>query len=203
MSTATTQFDLQEMLDRLARLASVHDDLPDPSTPLGMLTREFLRNTYDNCVAGLLSKTKRIRLIPEPAPTPRIFHFEMDLPYKRKLGPDSPVELMPGPIRGVIIYRPDMFANMHEPSVAVRLDPSMGYFHSNYSRKHGLLCTGDTTEFSTGGPVDLETLIANHLYPILSYQNRRPHHTADVEASRYFALDPEAMTGLEPVPPLY
>jgi hypothetical protein len=201
MSTATAQFDMQEMLDRLARLAAVHDDLPDSSTPLGMLTREFLRNTYDNCVSGLLVKTKRIRVIPEPAPTPRVFHFEMDLPYKRKLGPDAPVELMPGPIRGAIIYRPDMFANLHEPSVAVRLDPSMAYFHSNFSRRHGLVCLGDTTEFR--GPIDLELLLENHLYPILTYQNRTPSHTADVEASRYFALDPDAMTGLEPAPPLY
>jgi hypothetical protein len=37
----------------------------------------------------------------------------------------------------------------------------------------------------------------------LSYQNRRPHHPADFEAARYFALDPDAMSGLEPVPPLY
>jgi hypothetical protein len=193
--------DLQELLDRLARMASLHDDLPDPNTPLGMLTREFLINTYENCLAGLLSKTKRIRVIPEPAPIPRIFHFEMDLPYKRKLGPDAPVELMPGPIRGAIIYRPDMFANLHEPSVAVRLDPSMGYFHSNYSRRHNLVCLGDTTEFR--GPIDLELLLENHLYPILSYQNRRPHHTADVEASQYFAFHEDAMHGLEPVPPLY
>jgi hypothetical protein len=185
----------------MAQLAANHDDLPDPNTPLGMLTREFLVNTYDNCLAGLLSKTNRIRVIPEPAPTPRIFHFEMDLPYKRKLGTDAPVELMPGPIRGAVIYRPDMFANLHEPSVAVRLDPSMGYFHSNYSRLHNLVCLGDTTEFR--GPIDLELLLENHLYPILSYQNRRPHHTADVEASQYFALHEDAMSGLEPVPPLY
>jgi hypothetical protein len=201
MSTAAIQDDLQALLDRLARGAASHDDLPDPQTPLGMLTREFLVNTYNNCVDGLLSKTTRIRVIPEPAATPRIFHFEMDLPYKRKRGPDAAVELMPGPIRGAIIYRPDMFSNLHEPSVAVRLDPSMSYFHCNYSRVHNIVCIGDTTEFR--GPIDLEVLLENHLYPILSYQNRRPHHTADVEASQYFALHEDAMDGLEPVPPLY
>ena len=200
-AVAATHDDLQDLLDRMARLAANHDDLPDPDTPLGMLTREFLVNTYENALAGLLSKTKRIRVIPEPAPTPRIFHFEMDLPYKRKFGPDAPVELMPGPIRGAIIYRPDMFANLLEPSVAVRLDPSLGYFHSNYSRRHNLVCLGDTTEFR--GPIDLEILLESHLYPILSYQNRRPHHTADVEASQYFAFHDDAMNGLEPVPQLY
>lgn len=193
--------DIAALLEQLARLAGLTDDLPDPATPLGQMTREFLTNTWADCRDGLLARTQRIRVLPEPKPVPRMFHFEIDLPYKRKLRPDAQVELAPGPIRGMVIYRPDLLANLHEPGVAVRLDPSMALLHPNYSRALGLVCLGDTTEFQ--GPIPLDVLLANHLYPLLSYQNRRPHHPADLEAAHYFALDPEAMTGLEPVPPLY
>jgi hypothetical protein len=165
------------------------------------MTREFLAHSWESCRDGLLRKTRRIRVEPEPRPVPRMFRFEFDLPYKRKAGPEAPVELDSGPIRGLVIYRADLLANLHEPCVAVRLDASMGFLHPNYSRTLGLVCLGDTTEFQ--GPVPLDVLLANHLYPILSYQNRRPHHPADFEAARYFALDPDAMSGLEPAPPLY
>jgi hypothetical protein len=158
-------------------------------------------HSWESCRDGLLQKTRRIRVEPEPRPVPRLFRFEFDLPYKRKLGPEAPIELDPGPIRGMVIYRPDLLANLHEPCVAVRLDATLGLLHPNYSRALGLVCLGDTTEFQ--GPVPLDVLLANHLYPILSYQNRRPHHPADLEAARYFALDPDAMSGLEPAPPLY
>lgn len=198
---APTATGIDELLARLARVAGVPDDLPDPTTPLGKLTREFFRNNWETCRDGLLKRTQRIRVLPEPTPAPRTFRFEIVLPYKRKLSADAPVELMPGPIRGTVIYRPDLLANLDEPSVAVRLDASMAYLHPNHSRALGFVCLGDTTEFQ--GPVPLDLLLANHLYPILSYQNRRPHHPADVEAARYFALDPEAMVGLDPVPPLY
>jgi hypothetical protein len=50
---------------------------------------------------------------------------------------------------------------------------------------------------------DHHTLLENHVYPIVSYQNRQPTHPADIEAARYFALEPAAMQGLEPAPPLY
>jgi hypothetical protein len=192
---------VQALLARLMQLAGVTDDLPDPATPLGQMTREFLTHSWETCRDGLLAKTDRIRVLPEPQPAPRTFQFEMDLPYKRKLNRDAPIELAPGPIRGMVIYRPDLLANLHEPCVAVRLDQSMGLLHPNYSRDLGLVCLGDTTEFQ--GPIPLDVLLANHLYPILSYQNRTPRHPADIEAARYFALDPDAMTGLEPVPPLY
>jgi hypothetical protein len=193
--------DINDILDHLVRVASSGDDLPDPATPLGRMTREFFHNNWAACRDGLLRKTQRIRVFPDPTPAPRMFQFEFNLPYKRKLGLDAPVELVPGPVRGMVIYRPDLLANLHEPCVAVRLDPSMGYLHPNFSRNLGLVCLGDTTEFQ--GPITLDVLLENHLFPILSYQNRRPHHPADIEAARYFALDPDAMTGLEPVEPLY
>jgi hypothetical protein len=192
---------IDQLLQQLAAMAGITDDLPDPNMPLGQMTREFLLHGWETCRDGLLTKTNRIRVQPEPMPVPRMFQFEMDLPYKRKQGTGAPVELAPGPIRGMVIYRPDLLANLHEPGVAVRLDPSMGFFHPNFSREMGLVCLGDTTEFQ--GPIPLDVLLANHLYPVLSYQNRRPHHPADFEAARYFALDPDAMTGLEPVEPLY
>lgn len=195
------QQDPRDPTPLLLQLAGITDDLPDPATPLGKMTRELLTNSWTSCRDGLLTWTQRIRVVPEPKPAPRIFWFEIDRPYKRRLRPDDPVELADGPIRGMVIYRPDMLANLHESSVAVRLDPSMGFLHPNYSRELGLLCLGDTTDFQ--GPIPLDVLLANHLYPVLSYQNRRAHHPADLEAARYFALDPEAMVGLEPVPPLY
>ena len=197
----TRETAIEQLLQELLAMVDDTGDLPDPKSPLGEQSRQFFTNSWETCRDGLLRKTTRIRVLPEPRPIPRIFQFEMDLPYKRKLGVDTPVELVAGPIGGRVIYRPDLLANLHEPGVAVRLDPSMGLFHPNYSRELGLVCLGDTTEFQ--GPIPLDVLLANHLYPVLSYQNRQPHDPADIEAARYFALDPDAMTGLEPVAPLY
>jgi hypothetical protein len=146
-----------------------------------------------------LSRTERIRVRPEPTPAPRMFHFEMDLPYKRKFRHSDVVELAPGPICGTVIFRADLMSNLQLPAVAVRLDPAMGYFHPNFSREQGLVCLGDLP----AGPFPLDALLADHLYPILSYQNRNPSDPADHEAARYFATDPDAMTGLQPVAPLY
>lgn len=195
-------------LQHLAHLAMLSDDLPDPATPLGQLTREFLRNSWESCRDGLLARTQRIRVQPElnpfspdPDPVPRVFRFEIDLPFKHQRRPGGPIELAPGPIRGSVIYRANMLSNLDEPSVAVRLDPALGLVHPNFSREHALLCLGQTTDFQ--GPIPLDVLLGNHVFPIVSYQNRHPEHPADLEAARYFALDPEAMVGLEPVSPLY
>ncbi|HUG92072.1 MAG TPA: hypothetical protein VML55_14630, partial [Planctomycetaceae bacterium] len=190
--------EMDEFLDSLALMAG-GCDLPDEDTPLGRLTREFFGNNWGTCRDGLLARTQRIRVRPDASPWPRVFQFEIDCPFKRKLGPEHPVELMPGPIRGTILYRPDLFRNPHEPALAVRLPRGQAYFHPNYSRTLGLVCLGDVPP----GPFPLDALLENHLYPILSYQNRRPSHPADFESARYFALDPEAMSGLEPVRPLY
>ncbi len=190
---------INEMLEQLARLLQGQDDLPPADTPLGEMTREFLGNSWKTCRDGLLQRTERIRVVPEPMAAPRMFKFEMELPFKSKRGPDDPITLEPGPIRGMVIYRPDLLANLHLPSVAVRLDPALGYLHPNYSRQHNLICLGDLPP----GPFPLDSLLENHIFPILSYQNRRPVHPADIEAAQYFALDPDAMSGLEPVMPLY
>jgi len=199
MSSTDTSAAPPELFAQLFRILKTADDLPPADTPLGKHTREFFQNIWYTCASGLLAKTQRIRVLPEPNP-PHIFHFEMDLPYKQKFLDDTdPVRLMPGPVRGVVIYRPDLLSNLHQPSVAVRLDPAIGFYHPNYSRKHGLICLGDLPP----GPFPLDSLLEHHLFPILSYQNRRPSHPADVAAARYFATSPEAMQGLEPVSPLY
>jgi hypothetical protein len=136
------------------------------------------------------------------SPAPRAFRFEFDCSYKRKLGDDSPVELMPGPVCGEVIYRGDMLLNPDGPCVVVLIDRHLGYFHPNYSRRQGFLCLGDLSNLPPG-PIPLEPLLENHVYPIVSYQNRRPAHPADIEAARYFATEPTAMQGLQPVSPLY
>ena len=60
---------------------------------------------------------------------------------------------------------------------------------------------GDTSTLAE--PAVVDNLIENHLYPIITYQNRRPSHPLDQEAARFFAIDPTAMDGLEPAAPLY
>jgi hypothetical protein len=190
---------IDRMLDLLLKLVAGDDQLPDPDTPLGKITREFFEHNWADCKHGLLARTTRIRVEPGHPVWPALFRFEMDLPYKRKLGPQAPVELQPGPISGLIIYRPDLFSHLDQPAVAVRLDETPGFLHPNYSRAHRLLCLGEIPN----GAFPLDALLETHLFPILSYQNRRPSHAADHESAMYFALDPLAMVGLEPVDPLY
>jgi hypothetical protein len=194
--------DLGELLEILSRIA-IHEPpelLPEDETPLGRATREFFHNNWVNARDGLLARTKRLRVRPLEPFAPRSFRFELDCPYKRKLSPAAAVELVDGTLRGTITYRPDVFvAPMYEPSVAVLLDRSLGYFHSNFSRRHGILCLGD---LPGGGAMGLDGLLL-HIYMILTYQNLSPWHAADEEAAQYFALDPEAMAGLEDVQPLY
>ncbi len=197
-ATNTANPTLDDLLAQMSQFLLTTGDLPPADTPVGQLTREFFGNTWQTCQQQLLTKTDRIHVMPEGHPA-RMFHFEFDLPYRQKFMHSHQVNLMSGPIRGIVMYRPDLMANLHQPSVAVRLDPSMGYFHPNYSREHGLVCLGDLPP----GPFPLEGLLEHHLFPILSYQNRRPVHPADAEAARYFATNPEAMIGLEPVLPLY
>lgn len=199
MTTGNDQsLDIQSLLEQVARVMRNTDDLPPANTPVGKYSREFFRNTWTTCQEGLLSKTRRIRVTPE-GDVPRMFHFEMDLPYRQRFPHSTQTNLLPGPIRGVVMYRPDLMSNLHEPSIAVRLDQSMGYFHPNFSRRRALVCLGDLPP----GPFPLDVLLEHHLFPILSYQNRHPVDPADGEAARYFATDPGAMTGLDVVTPLY
>lgn len=176
--------------------------MPSEDDPIGRLTLELFASNWAECRDGLLTKTDRIRVVPEMSPAPRAFRFEIDCPYKRKLDADSPVELMPGPVLGEIIYRADLFQDPDGPCLAVFIDRELGYLHPNYSRERGYLCIGELSDLPPG-PIPLDRLLENHLFPIVSYQNRRPTHPADVEAARYFALEPTAMEGLEPVVPLY
>lgn len=188
-----------EFIQRLM-VAATRPDVPEEDEPLGRLTREFFANNWANCRDGLLTKTERIRVWPELFAAPRIFRFEIDAPFKRKLR-GRPVELMPGPIRGQVVYRGDLFLNPEGPSLAVTVDTDLSYFHPNYQRESGFLCIGDLSGLP--GPLPLDRLLENHVYPILTYQNRRPSHAADIEAAQYFALEPTAMDGLTPVLPLY
>lgn len=202
MTNNSPEPDMQQLLEHLTRLLAQPDDLPDQETPLGRLTSDFLAGNWELCADGLLSRTKLIRVQPEYSPAPRVFHFEIDTPYKRKLGPDAPVELMPGPVRGAIHYRGDMFEQPDLPYVAVQMDPSLAFFHPNCSRQRGhMLCLGDIP--LSLFPISLDLLLETRIYPIVTYQDRRPAHPLDIEAARYFALDPTAMDGLEPAAPLY
>lgn len=170
--------------------------------PLAWVAAEFFRNNYLECRETLLQKTRRIRLLPETSPYPQRFRFEIDTAYKRKLSDETPVELADGPLTGEVIYRGDMFLNPQGPCLVVMIDRELGFFHPNYSRRFGYLCIGDAREFPPG-PIPLAALLENQIYPIVTYQNRRPSSPADLEAARYFALDPTAMDGLEPAIPWY
>lgn len=176
-------------------------ELVTEASEIGETTREFFAESWRGTRDGLLARTHRLRVEPDPGPFPMRFRFEFDLPYKRKAGPDAPVELVDGPLSGSILYRPDLMAldpDHREPTMAVFLDQGQKFFHPNFSRSFGMLCIGDIPP----GPFPLDALL-EHLYGIFTYQNRTPSDPADLEAARYFATDPEAMCGLETVEPLY
>jgi hypothetical protein len=195
-----TPLDLQQMLDRMQGIVDMQDDLPAVDTPVGRITREFLANNWANCCDDLLSKTSRIRVTPQPSPSPRVFRFEIDFPYKRKASRDAQVELMPGPIRGTIYYRPDALLSTKGPAIAARVDLDQQLLHPNVSRQHGFVCLGELPSSPYPFPLDL---LLEHLYTILTYQNYRPSHPLDFEAAAYFALEADALAGLEAVAPLY
>ncbi len=191
------QFSLGDLMDELHDLAGLDEGLPDPSTAEGRATREFFANNWEEAREGLLSRTQRVRVRPLPGAGPRSFSYEVDRPYKCKR-PQGIVELAPGPVRGTIRYRPNVLApDPGSHSVLVFVD-SDGFYHPNYSPKHGVLCIGDIPP----GPFPLEALI-EHLYSIISYQNMDSTNPWDLEAVRYFGTDPEALKGLAEVKPLY
>lgn len=193
---------LMEMLQSLHRLAALDDLSPDPDDPLGRESVEFFTHNWKNARDGLLSKTSKIRVQPNvPVPDPRIFFFEMDIPYKRKqqLPPSSAatVELVDGPLRGTIRYRADIrTADPDEPTIGVFLDPEQCFYHPNYSQRFGVLCIGDSP------PQALNDLL-EHLYWILTYDSTNTYDAVDHDAASYFALAPDAMMGLEDIAPLY
>lgn len=162
------------------------------------LTRTFLGESWREARDGLLARTQVIRILPQPSATPACFRFVIDRPFKRKTGPIAAVELVDGPIFGAIVYAPDQFAEQGQGSaIAVFMDPDLSFFHPNACRRTGAVCLGDLPQ-----RFPLEDLL-QHLFSLVSYQERTPRDPLDAEAARYFALDTDAMTGLEPVEPLY
>lgn len=194
--------DFEALLRRLIQLAAQHEDMPSEDTPIGRLTRELFANNWASCRDGLLERTSKIRVQPEFSPAPHRFRFEIDCPFKRKLGAAAPVELMPGSVRGQIIYRGDLLVNHDGPTVAVLIDRELGFFHPNVCPQRGVVCLGDESQLAAG-PIPLDQLLSSQLYAVVSYQNRRPSHPLNLEAARYFALELDAMEGLTPVQPLY
>jgi hypothetical protein len=165
-------------------------------TPLERVNREFHANNWATARDGLLAKCKSLRVIPEYSPVPRAFRYVFDRRYKRRSA-DGTITLSPGPISGQIVYHHSPF-QFDGPPVIVTVDDELEFFHPNYSRARGVLCLGHLPP----GPFPLEALLI-HLYGILTYQNWRSFDPLDEEAARYFALDPSAMHGLNPVDPLY
>ncbi len=162
------------------------------------LTRTFLGESWREARDGLLARTQVIRILPQPSETPACFRFIIDRPFKRKTGPTAAVELVDGPMFGTILYAPDQFAEQGQGSaIAIFMDPDLSFFHPNACRRTGAVCLGDLPQ-----RFPLEDLL-QHVFSVVSYQNRTPGEPLDAEAARYFALDEDAMTGLEPVEPLY
>lgn len=196
-ATPDIQLSLGDLIAQLHDLAGTDEGLPDPSTDEGQATLEFFANNWAEARDGLLSRTQRVRVQPLPGIGPRCFSYEFDRPYKFK-HPEGIVELAPGPVTGTIRYRPNVLTpDPGSRSFIVLLD-SPAFYHPNYSRTHGLLCTGDLPP----GPFPLDALL-EHLYSIVCYQNMDLANPADHEAVRYFATDPEALEGLTDVEPLY
>lgn len=190
---------IDALFQQLVQVAALSDSLPDADTAIGRTTREFFDASWRAASSGLLSRTTRLRVEPLQPSAPHVFRFEMDLPYKAQVAPGEPIETRPGPIRGTIRYRPDLFtADVHEPGIAVLLEPGQHLLHPNFSRRHGMLCIGDVP----AGPFELEHLL-EHLWSVLGYENLSTSDPADREAARIFAEDPDALDGLGNAGPLY
>ena len=170
-------------------------------SPLAELAREFFANNWAMFQTTLLCKTQILRVVPEPSAALRAFHFELDRPYKCKRSAAAGVELMPGPIRGLISYRTNLFQHPQGIHIAVQVDPHLNFFHPNCARGRGLLCLGHLPP--SPFPLPLDLLVENHVYPILTYQNMTPSDPLDRDAALYFAFEHDALDGLTPVPPLY
>jgi len=181
--------------DLLRRLAALEYE-PRSDTPIARLTAEFLRNNWANAQA-LLARAPRLQVRPQ-SPALRSFDFTLDVPFKRQRHPGGTIDVAPGPIRGRIAYRADVFAAADEPVVGVMIDPSLGLVHPNYSRLFGVLCLGHMP----AGPMPLDRLL-EHVYSILTYENVSSSDAADPGAAVYFANDPNARQGLPPAAPLW
>lgn len=203
MNDFATGDERDRLMELFDGLVASGEGLPDPNTDLGRVTREFFANNWQTCRDGLLAHASKVRVWPRPqdSSSPHWFRFEIDRPYKRRKSIHSPIEIVAGPVRGRLWYRPDLFKCMDSPVIAVALDREQAFFHPNCSRKSGAVCLGSLPKSPYPFPLDL--LLENVLFPIISYVQRRPSDPFDLEAAAYFALAPDAMQGLEPVEPLY
>ncbi len=183
------------LLDLLRRLAA-HESEPVLDTPTARLSAEFFKHNWQNA-QPLLGQTTRLRVQPQSAMA-RTLDFELDVPFKRQLRVGAPIDIAPGPVRGTIVYRHDLFSVGDEPVVAVLIDPALGLLHANYSRLYGVLCLGHLPP----GPFPLDALL-EHLYTILTYQNVSTADPADPDAAIYFASDPRAREGIPAAQPLW
>lgn len=187
----------QALVQLLRRLAAVPEPQGLDSAGGGELRAEYFENNWREARDGLLARTRKIRVQPQPARAPTLFHFEMDRPFKRKRD-DGQVELAPGPVRGVILYHPDPFSSVDgRAAVVVLIDPALGFHHPNCSRElGGAVCIGELH-----GTPALEPLL-EHVWGIVCYANLTVSHPADAEASVFFS-QPGAREGLPPAEPLY
>ncbi len=167
--------------------------------PLGELEREFFISSWQRGKA-FCDRSDRLRITPlMPGAAPTAFAFEVDCRYKRRASPESPVELVDGTLHGQLIYRPDPYDGDADTTVIlILIDQGQGLWHPNYSRRHGLLCSGDLP----AAPIPLDDLLL-HIYSILTYQNVSTRDPADRAAAHWFATEPDARVGLEQVEPLF
>ena len=185
------------LIAQLQLLLGIEDPLPDERTELGRRTRDWLERNWADAREGLLAKSTRLRVSPPTSASPNTFRFTLERGYKRR-NADGTIGLAPGPITGLIKFRPDLLtAPEDETRVLVLVDPSVGLLHPQHDPRSGLLCCGDLY-----GMVSLEAALV-HVFTILTYQNCNVTSALDVEAARYFATDPGARAGLEPVEPLW
>lgn len=182
-----------------AHLKMTTDRTPMPADgPRGRAARDFFNGNWTNAQA-LLSRTERIRVVPDDPDCPRGFRFEVRTPFLRKRRAFSDVELMPGPIRGRIFYHSDpLGASSEVPRVVVLLDGDQALLHPNHSRRFGILCLGHLAP----EPIELTRLLP-HLYAILTYENMSLAEPADPEAAAYFGNHPDPLRGLPMAEPLY
>ena len=190
-------FSVVQLLRRLADIPTQELEPVEGAADDGDQRAEFFFHNWSEARDGLLSRTSKIRVQPQASRAPRVFHFELDRPYKRKRE-DGGVELAPGPLHGLICYHPDPFASVPgQTSVAMLIDPGLGLFHPNFSRVFvGQLCLGHLHGTPALAP------LLEHIWGILSYTNLTVSDPADREASAFFSV-PEARDGLPPAEPLY
>ncbi len=167
--------------------------------PLGEADHDFFMHSW---LRGreVRDRSDRLRLEPlTPGPAPTAFSFEVDCRYKRRMALDQPVELVDDTLSGRILYRSDpVDGDPDTSSVLVLIDPRHGFWHPNFSRRHGILCVGDLP----AGAIPLDDLL-QHVYSIITYQNRSTRDPADPVAAAWFASEPDALVGLEHVEPLF